>query len=120
MVCPVHGTPTRITCVTCGRPICPEDAQPSPVGLTCGEHGQRSIRLVRWSPARGPVRPLGNQGWLVFAAATLVLGFALRASVGFFTTMVPDRPWVGITVLGVILAALVSALLYWLRRGGNI
>lgn len=113
MVCPVHGVHTRISCVSCGRPICPACAVTSPVGLTCGEHPQRSIRFVRWLPARGPVRsaafPTG-----IFFLSFLVLGGLARATVGFFVRLDTAQPWLGIGLFVVIVGAITSAFLYWL------
>ena len=115
MVCPVHSVHTRISCVSCGRPICPARAVTSPVGLTCGEHPQRSIRFVRWLPARGPARgyyfPVG-----VFLIGTLALGYAGRASLSFFVALDNGRPWLGIALVVVLITAITSAFAYWLLR----
>jgi len=36
MVCFIHtDRPTRVTCSSCGRPICPADMTPAPVGYQC-------------------------------------------------------------------------------------
>lgn len=113
MVCPEHGTRTRISCVMCARPICPQCAVTSPVGLTCGQHQQRFIRFVRWTPARGPVRPsffpVG-----VFLIGSLALGYAARATVSFFVALDATRPWLGIALFVVLVGAILSAFLYWL------
>lgn len=113
MVCPVDRVHTRISCVTCGRPICPTCAVTSPVGLTCGQHPQRSIRFVRWLPARGPARPAIFPVGL-FLVFSLGLGYAARASASFFVALDAMRPWLGITLFVVLIAAVMSALLYWL------
>ena len=115
MVCPVHEVPTRISCVSCGRPICPECAVPSPVGLTCGEHGQRSIRLVRWGPARGPVRSTFSPWFLLFPIG-FILAAALRYTGTFFVGLVPGSPWIGMLVIFAIIGAITLALVYWTRR----
>lgn len=114
MVCPVDGVHTRISCVSCGRPICPACAVTSPVGLTCGQHPQRSIRFVRFLPAaRASVRttafPVGFLT-LVF----LGLAAASRVSVGFFVRLDAAQPWLGIAIFAVLVVAITSAFLYWL------
>lgn len=115
MVCPVHKVHTRISCVSCGRPICPECAVPSPVGLTCGEHGQRSVRLVRWGPARGPVRsPISP--WFLFLPLGFFLAAALRYTGTFFVGLVPGSPWIGMLVIFAIIGAIALAVVYWVRR----
>ena len=115
MVCPVDGVRTRISCVTCGRPICPKCAVTSPVGLTCGQHPQRMIRFVRWSPARGPVRPSGFPVLPFLFLSTAIAGVA-RFLAAFFVALVPRQPWIGIAVFVVIIAAITAAFLYWLLR----
>lgn len=114
MVCPLHGTRTRISCVKCGRPICPECATTSPVGLTCGEHPQRSIRFVHWMPARGPVRPVSPM-W-VFFVSLLALAAGARATVGFFFAIDTGRPWIGVALVIALAGAITLAFFYWLRR----
>lgn len=115
MVCPVHGVHTRISCVSCGRPICPDCAVPSPVGLTCGEHGQRSIRLVRWAPARGPVRS-GFSPWFLLLPLGFVLAGVLRYTATFFVALVPGSPWIGMLVIFAIIGAITLSVVYWVRR----
>lgn len=115
MVCPVHGVHTRISCVSCGRPICPACAVTSPVGLTCGLHPQRSIRFVRWLPARGPVRP-GGFPVVPFFLGSLGLAGAGRFLAAFSVALFPGQPWIGITVFVVIIGAIMSTFLYWLLR----
>ena len=113
MVCPVHGVHTRISCVSCARPICPDCAVTSPVGLTCGQHPQRSIRFVRWRPARGPARPAAFPTG-IFVLLFLVLAFGARFTVGFFVALDAAQPWLGITIFAVLVVAITSASLYWL------
>ena len=113
MVCPVHGVHTRISCVSCGRPICPACAVTSPIGLTCGQHPQRSIRFVRWLPVRGPARPAAFPTG-IFTLVFLGLAGAARASVGFFVRLDAAQPWLGITIFVVLIGAILSLSLYWL------
>ena len=118
MVCPVHGVHTRISCVSCGRPICPDCAIPSPVGLTCGEHRQRSIRLVRWAPARGPARSMLSPRFLWLPVTFILAGLAgvLRYAATFFVALVPGSPWIGMLVIFAIIGAVTLAVVYTLRR----
>ena len=113
MVCPVHGVHTRISCVSCGQPICPDCAVPGPIGLTCGQHGQRSIRLVRGAPRRGPtpVYP-----WLLFLPLGFALAAVLRLAGTFFVGLVPGSPWIGMLVIFAIIGAITLAAVYWVRR----
>ena len=115
MVCPVHGVHTRISCVSCGRPICPDCAVPSPVGLTCGEHGQRSIRLVRWAPARGPAGSSFSP-WFLLLPVGFVLAGLLRYTATFFVGLVPGSPWIGMLVIFAIIGAITASAVYWVRR----
>ncbi|MDQ4069308.1 MAG: B-box zinc finger protein, partial [Actinomycetota bacterium] len=53
LVCSRHGKPTRIRCVTCDTPICPDCAIRTPVGLKCPDHatkprppGRRRVGLL--------------------------------------------------------------------------
>lgn len=51
LTCTRHLKPTRITCVTCDTPICPECAIRTEVGLKCPEHASKppAPRPSRWS-----------------------------------------------------------------------
>lgn len=113
MVCPVHGVHTRISCVSCGRPICPACAVTSPVGLTCGQHPQRSIRFVRFLPARASVRPIAFPTGIL-TLVFLGLAGASRATVGFFVKLDAAQPWLGVALFALLIAAITSAFLYWL------
>jgi N-acetylneuraminic acid mutarotase len=42
LTCVRHGKATRITCVTCDTPICPDCAIPTPVGFKCPDHATRA------------------------------------------------------------------------------
>lgn len=113
MVCPVHGVHTRISCVSWGRPICPACAVTSPVGLTCGQHPQRSIRFVRWLPVRGPARPAAFPTGII-TLVFIVVAFTGRYTFGFFAALDAAQPWLGITIFVVLIGAITSASLYWL------
>lgn len=49
--CTRHLKPTRITCVTCDTPICPDCAIRTPVGFKCPDHATKppAPRRSRWS-----------------------------------------------------------------------
>ncbi len=69
LTCTRHLKPTRITCVTCDMPICPECAVRTEVGLKCPEHASKppAPSRSRWSTFAIP---------LIFL---LLLGFAQLA-----------------------------------------
>lgn len=79
--CAEHGRPTRLTCVTCGRPICPDCLVQTPVGFKCDDDARGSrVILVRFKPAR-PVRSAASLA--VWAVPLLILLlFRLVAGVG--------------------------------------
>ena len=64
--CTRHDKPTRITCVTCDTPICPECAIRTPVGLKCPDHATK------------PPAPRSSK----FGAVVVILGVA--GILGFF------------------------------------
>ncbi|HET9153992.1 MAG TPA: rhomboid family intramembrane serine protease [Solirubrobacterales bacterium] len=55
---------TRVSCSSCGRPICPECMTPTPVGMRCPECASQRTRVVR--------NPTGTPGFAA-APATYVL-----------------------------------------------
>ncbi len=56
---------TRVSCSSCGRPICPECMTPTPVGMRCPECASQRTRVVR--------NPTGSRGGFEAAPATYVL-----------------------------------------------
>ncbi len=56
---------TRVSCSSCGRPICPECMTPTPVGMRCPECANQRTRVVR--------NPTGNRSGFEAAPATYVL-----------------------------------------------
>src|SRR5436190_20415295 len=79
--CQRHGELTRLTCVDCGKPICPKCAVRTEVGLKCEEDAtpaaipEKALAMMR--PSRKPLY-LGLGG-AVLAAVLIV---ALLASKG--------------------------------------
>jgi membrane associated rhomboid family serine protease len=56
---------TRVSCSSCGRPICPECMTPTPVGMRCPECASQRTRVVR--------NPTGTPGQFSAFPATVVL-----------------------------------------------
>jgi len=56
---------TRVSCSSCGRPICPECMTPTPVGMRCPECSQQRTKVVR--------NPTGTPGQASAFPATIVL-----------------------------------------------
>lgn len=56
---------TRVSCSSCGRPICPDCMTPTPVGMRCPECMQQRTKVVR--------NPTGTPGQLRAFPATIAL-----------------------------------------------
>jgi membrane associated rhomboid family serine protease len=56
---------TRVSCSSCGRPICPECMTPTPVGMRCPECARQRTKVV--------VNPTGTPGQFSAYPATMVL-----------------------------------------------
>jgi membrane associated rhomboid family serine protease len=56
---------TRVSCSSCGRPICPECMTPTPVGMRCPECMRQRTKVVR--------NPTGTPGQFSAFPATMVL-----------------------------------------------
>jgi membrane associated rhomboid family serine protease len=56
---------TRVSCSSCGRPICPECMTPTPVGMRCPECASQRTRVVR--------NPTGTPAGFAAAPATYAL-----------------------------------------------
>jgi membrane associated rhomboid family serine protease len=56
---------TRVSCSSCGRPICPECMTPTPVGMRCPECASQKTRVVR--------NPTGTPAGFQAAPATYLL-----------------------------------------------
>jgi membrane associated rhomboid family serine protease len=56
---------TRVSCSSCGRPICPECMTPTPVGMRCPECSRQRTKVVR--------NPTGTPGQLSAFPATVTL-----------------------------------------------
>ena len=56
---------TRVSCSSCGRPICPECMTPTPVGMRCPECASQRTRVVR--------NPTGTRSGFEAAPATYAL-----------------------------------------------
>ena len=93
--CERHGEATRLTCVECGKPICPKCAVRTDVGLKCEadakgvELSKETLALLR--PSRTPFY-LGLAGAVVLVAIIVV---ALSSRGGGSSGPAPALPAVG-------------------------
>ncbi|MDQ2825954.1 MAG: hypothetical protein M3Y04_03125, partial [Actinomycetota bacterium] len=88
--CEAHGEATRLTCVECGKPICPKCAVRTDVGLKC-EADAKTVELSKETkallrPTRTPLY-LGLLGVVLLVAFGLAL--ALRGGGGSSTNTAP-------------------------------
>ncbi len=74
--------PTRISCVRCGRPICPECMHPASVGFQCPEELKDARATVR-RPRRSTALRVAGRRW---GTVTLVL-IALNVAVALATAI---------------------------------
>ena len=56
---------TRVSCSSCGRPICPECMTPTPVGMRCPECSRQRTKVVR--------NPTGTPSSRVFPATVILI-----------------------------------------------
>ena len=70
--CVRHLKPTRITCVTCDTPICPDCAIRTPVGFKCPDHATKppAPQRSRWSTFAVPLIFLAILGFAQLARST--------------------------------------------------
>lgn len=111
--CAEHGRATRLTCVTCGRPICPECLVQTPVGFKCGDDARGSrIILVRFKPAR-PVRSAASIAMWTVPYLILLL---VRLATGFGAGLGAAGVVVSILLSLMISIGLSMAIRYWMTR----
>jgi len=72
--CEAHGEATRLTCVQCGKPICPKCAVRTDVGLKC-EADAKSVELSKETKAL--LRPSRTPLYLGIAGVVLLIAFGL-------------------------------------------
>lgn len=72
---------TRVSCSSCGRPICPECMTPTPVGMRCPECASQRTRVVR--------NPTGTPGQLSAFPATIAL---IAINVGVYLIEIANGP----------------------------
>lgn len=86
--CEAHGTPTRLSCADCGKPICPKCLVKTSVGLKCEEHAQAPpTRLDRRAA------PFALVALFFVAVAVVILAVAvLHQSKNTTTTTSPGLP----------------------------
>jgi membrane associated rhomboid family serine protease len=72
---------TRVSCSSCGRPICPDCMTPTPVGMRCPECASQRTRVVR--------NPTGTPGQLSAFPATVAL---IAINVAVFLIEIANGP----------------------------
>jgi hypothetical protein len=72
--CEAHGEATRLTCVQCGKPICPKCAVRTDVGLKC-EADAKSVELSKETKAL--LRPSRTPIYLGIAGVALLIVFGV-------------------------------------------
>ncbi len=93
--CERHGELTRLTCVDCGKPICPKCAVRTEVGLKCEEDAtpaaipEKALAMMR--PSRRPLY-LGIGGALLVAVVIALLTLSRGGS--------EDRPAPALPAVG--------------------
>jgi len=72
LTCVRHLKPTRITCVTCDTPICPDCAIRTEVGFKCPDHASKppAPRRSRWSTFAIPLVVVALLGFAQLARTT--------------------------------------------------
>ncbi|HEX2119288.1 MAG TPA: kelch repeat-containing protein, partial [Acidimicrobiales bacterium] len=77
--CERHGEATRLTCVECGKPICPKCAVRTDVGLKC-EADAKGVELSKETLAL--LRPSRTPIYVGLAGIVLILGLAVFLALG--------------------------------------
>lgn len=93
--CEAHGEPTRLSCVDCGKPICPKCAIRTEVGLKC-EADAKPAELNK--QAQALLKPSRARLVALIAGAALLVGaivFAVVATSSDDTTPTEELPPVG-------------------------
>jgi hypothetical protein len=103
--CEAHGEPTRLTCVDCGKPICPKCSVRTEVGLKChadarpAEVPKEALALLRPSRARLYV---GLAGLVLAAAAVAFLALRPAEEEVLPSALPPVGTWTEIPGLATI------------------
>lgn len=77
--CERHGSATRLTCVDCGKPICPKCSVRTEVGLKCEEHARQAVEIKVPGARSRLVLPAIGLGLLLIIAAAVLLRPSQRA-----------------------------------------
>lgn len=83
--CERHGAQTRLTCVDCGKPICPKCSVRTEVGLKCEEHARSGVEI----------QIPGRRSRFLLPGVAVLVGLAILAAVVVFRpkpAAPPPRP----------------------------
>lgn len=75
LTCEAHGQPTRITCVDCGKPVCPKCLVRTAVGIKCASCAKpvKTPLIIQAAPRSRLPWLLGGAGAALVVAVVLVL-----------------------------------------------
>lgn len=108
--CAAHGRETRLTCVTCGRPLCHECLVQTPVGFKCDDDA-RGARVIFGYDFLKDRRATRTAVRLLLWTLPLLLLVVLRLGAG----VGPSSVLVGL-VASVLLSILLTVGIRWLTR----
>ena len=74
------GRPTRVSCSSCGRPICPDCMTPSPVGMRCPECARQTTKVKRMPAAGAGDLPRVTVSLIVICCAVFLAEGSLGVS----------------------------------------
>jgi len=77
------GRETRVSCSSCGRPICPECMTPTPVGMRCPECANQRTRVVR-NPTGTPGADAAPATYALIAINVIVFLVEIAQGAGGF------------------------------------
>lgn len=83
--------PTRISCVRCGRPICPECMHPASVGFQCPEEIADARRTVR-QPKRTTGLQIAGRRWGTVTVTLVALNVAVAVATAISAISVGNSP----------------------------
>jgi membrane associated rhomboid family serine protease len=111
---------TRVSCSSCGRPICPECMTPTPVGMRCPECASQKTRVVR-NPTGTPAGFQATPATYVLIAVNVIMylieiasgsgglgtsGGQVAVDFGLFGPFVAEGEWYRLITSGFLHASL--------------